>query len=1070
VEEVGPPVYFKDKDGQLVQVPGMPLEELLELWRLKRQIAESGRPGPILKEFAAKGVVESRKVRFSIQLKIQGEARPTSGEEPAGEPDWFRQHLGLASGVLGSNVIYEGPGRHLVEFNEPSGYSIWALGPPEAVHSLTLDFEFPIEEADTGQRVKLAVPQAVESSLLLTLPADSELTESPQGVTRDVRPVEGGTEVSLRGARGEVILGWQEAQPMGSEPPIALEASGTILYAVTGRGLVADALLTVRSFNGSSFDRIRIRLPSQATLVSGTAPESTVRPLDPAASGQEGHLVEVIRQSPGTEPLEVRLVTEQVLDPAAAPSQVDLGAFEVMGALRQSGHVAIQAAREWRIDVDQSTNIEPASELPSRLGVEDLVGGYEYSTQPWSMVLEVSRRQPQVVVTGHWTFVVSRDQTELDARLEYIVRGMSVSRLEWETGGWEIDLNSVGPASLIDQENLALPEGGVMAIPLRSATSGRLEVTFRATRSHSPGAAPLDLAPPKPRATETRPAEMWIQPEDGVTLALAAAEWPGLSRRPAPFADGRVFEQQAWYSAAVRAGQPATAALSILPRQVIVQLDGRASITADQTAVQESLEVEIARVPAAELMLALPAIADASVAPSVSLDGEPISAEPVSRIAGEPHRWRLSLPAGRQLGRLTLEVEYRLAPTASDSALIRDIPILRVEEAQLAAQEFRVTADLDQQLELAESSVAAGWSSAASESGGSELVARGTRATDLLSVRVQPASGLASPETVVDRSWIQSWLTSSARQDRAAYQIATRAERLEVRLPPGIGMMDVEAWLNRERRLTPQLAADGGVFVAIPASLAEGGPVRAGDPRHRFLLELRYRFPSARTPPGQMTLEGPIFPAGTWFQQEYWEVVVPEQEWMLLDPPELVAESDWGWRGWVLGRRPALNQSQLEAWSGASRQAAPGQGTQAYLFSGFGPVPRLSIRTINRTWIVLVGAGGALAVGLAMLYLPGFRHPFWLAIAAIASAALGSWIPEPAALAVQAAVLGTVLVGISAAIKRALGRGKSIPWGSTSAAPSTVGGRTSSVRRVSSVLRSTESTPGIEPAAPGSRT
>jgi hypothetical protein len=111
-------------------------------------------------------------------------------------------------------------------------------------------------------------------------------------------------------------------------------------------------------------------------------------------------------------------------------------------------------------------------------------------------------------------------------------------------------------------------------------------------------------------------------------------------------------------------------------------------------------------------------------------------------------------------------------------------------------------------------------------------------------------------------------------------------------------------------------------------------------------------------------------------------------------------------RGWLAGRQAALGQEQLELWIGASRQDPLPRGANRYLFSTLGQTPSLGFTAAGRRTLLVVGAGLALALGLALLNLRIARRPEALLVAAVALAALGLAWPDAAALVAQTAALG----------------------------------------------------------------
>jgi hypothetical protein len=93
-----------------------------------------------------------------------------------------------------------------------------------------------------------------------------------------------------------------------------------------------------------------------------------------------------------------------------------------------------------------------------------------------------------------------------------------------------------------------------------------------------------------------------------------------------------------------------------------------------------------------------------------------------------------------------------------------------------------------------------------------------------------------------------------------------------------------------------------------------------------------------------------------------------------------------------------------------------------YLFSTVGAQRELDVTFMRLAFLVLAGSGGALALGLLLLYLPALRHPLvWLLLGCGLAAAAGMW-PQPAIVALQSAVLGLLLVALAGLLKRATWR------------------------------------------------
>ncbi len=146
----------------------------------------------------------------------------------------------------------------------------------------------------------------------------------------------------------------------------------------------------------------------------------------------------------------------------------------------------------------------------------------------------------------------------------------------------------------------------------------------------------------------------------------------------------------------------------------------------------------------------------------------------------------------------------------------------------------------------------------------------------------------------------------------------------------------------------------------------------------------------------------------------YWQLILPRDEHLLTPPEGFAGEQTWTWTGCCWGRRPLLDQAQLENWVGVRQRASPAGQVNEYLFSAFGNVDRCVVHTAGRSWIVLAASGAALLAGLLLIYVRRLSHPAVLLSATVLLAAAGMVYPEPAGLAAQAAVLGLALALVAA--------------------------------------------------------
>jgi hypothetical protein len=264
---------------------------------------------------------------------------------------------------------------------------------------------------------------------------------------------------------------------------------------------------------------------------------------------------------------------------------------------------------------------------------------------------------------------------------------------------------------------------------------------------------------------------------------------------------------------------------------------------------------------------------------------------------------------------------------------------------------------------------------------------------DLRLVFRGPRNGGAA---IASRAWVQTWLNSKERRDRASFRVRTGGKPIRVRLPAGADLSRVQLfvdgvpldWPDEDQR-------------EVPIELA-GGDVDSGE----HLVELFYTFERGRAPPGGMSLELPQVTGVDWVKRIYWQVVLPGDEELVALPARLTPEAIWGWHGVRWGNRPRLDTDDLELWMDTSRSSPVPAGASEYLFSSFGPIETVSLRTASRSVIVLIASGIVLVGGLLWIYVPLVRRAWLILLVTVVFAFFALAYPEPAVFVAQAAVLG----------------------------------------------------------------
>ena len=240
---------------------------------------------------------------------------------------------------------------------------------------------------------------------------------------------------------------------------------------------------------------------------------------------------------------------------------------------------------------------------------------------------------------------------------------------------------------------------------------------------------------------------------------------------------------------------------------------------------------------------------------------------------------------------------------------------------------------------------------------------------------------------------------------------------VEIIVPESVDPENVEVWLDG-KRTSAQSTPEGRLAIAVPGDSAF--------PRHQ--LEVLYHCEAQGVNLGNVFLELPRIARNTWAHRTYLQLVLPRNAHLVAAPAGFTSEFSWGWNGMFWGRQPAMEQSQLETWSGARHFTELSAETNRYLFSTLGTVAQCQVTVADRATIVLVASGLALVIGLAVIYVPACRHPVALLAVAILLAAATILAPDLALLAAQAAGLGILLAICAGLLRRSGARRRRSLW------------------------------------------
>lgn len=994
LEEALPPVRLMDQDGKLRTVPGISLEEIQRLLAEKDQ--DSGRtvlPRYTLQRLQATGSVVRQNAQITFEFSIV-----THGD------DWVRVPLRLFEAAIREDASYEGDGDHFLDFEvEEGGYVIWIRGAASGVHTVTLKAVVPVVQGLGGARLKLTAPRATRSEMKLVVPVANLIGKVTGGATLDepravVSP--SATELGARNLDGSFELAWRQAGQAEEESATNLEAIGAIAARIDGRSIRFTAHLTVRSLGGD-FKSFRVQLPPDARLIETDQSDYALTDVPPGPGMDEPHQVEVEfdQRTPG--PVECRIVAEQPWHAARSDEAMNLSGFNVLGAVRQWGHVGVYVVGEWQVHWGPpDSSVRRVETIPDTLRREDLHAGFEYARQPFSLAARIVPRETRTHVDPEYLFLVGSEQVRLEARLKYKVRGAKVFQLEVDLPGWEIE--EIGPDHLINVDAVVTTQTTPLVIPLLQPSAGSFELLVRARRPAPEAGSPLDLALPAPRATTITPAAVVILPDDNIELRPRAELIGGMNRqRVPPPMKLPMRQQEALFYRGEIAQSRFAADVALRPLAIDVGLHSRVELTVASGRVKQHFSYVVAHEPLSSVSLQVPRrLLDANEV-KFALDGRPL----IPRLPPERDDKlaaigvHLDLPAAR-IGSLEITASFPLAirDVFPNTTTLYEVPLVMPDDGRLERNELEVETSAGMSVQVRGGS----WKALA----GPRPEAVETAPLRLSSATPEPKLALAvtledhpsSEKTIVEKAWIQSWFTPHGRTDRAAYRFTTHESQVELTLPAGASPTDVRVFLNG-KTIPLDHPLEGILVVRLPHE-------QFG---RRHLLEILYRFSDSRSGSGRLNLEAPTWSTPVWVQRFYWQLVLPAQQHLLIGPRDLAAEYRWRWRDFGFHREPSKDQSQLESWIGAQRRAALSPSANSYLFSALDGAVRLEGRTAPRSLLVFMFSLAALGVGLTLIYFPLARRQSVLLTFALALAALGVVFPDQAVLAAQASSAGIVL-------------------------------------------------------------
>jgi hypothetical protein len=342
---------------------------------------------------------------------------------------------------------------------------------------------------------------------------------------------------------------------------------------------------------------------------------------------------------------------------------------------------------------------------------------------------------------------------------------------------------------------------------------------------------------------------------------------------------------------------------------------------------------------------------------TLELNGEPLPAGTyVDQPLSDSSLRKLTAPLPRAMtGRFSLALRCFLPLTFDDRAAEQTValPLLQTTATTTQTQASLLAPDA-MRIELPSDAVAMGWREVEGDStttGTVRFAANG--AANELPLAISTGRDSSERRTIVDRAWLQTWISGGARQDRFVCRLWSEASRVTIELPPNF------------RGDGCQTLVDGKPLPTMPDGSARPGTdqlwLELTNGYH--VVELRSQRPQTLAGWASVACEPPRVVGATHAGPLFWQVVTPYTFVAWLTPETLAPEYRWDWAGWRWGRQPTLSQTQLEAWSGGGALPGPPPSAHSYLYRSLSPAPSAQLAFLRRGWLVAAAATPLLLAG-----------------------------------------------------------------------------------------------------------
>ena len=1029
-------VLFNPESGFTIKLPGpwsfIDIDDFLQFTQREQK---NPVPSFIISNISATGTVVGNLVETRIQIELA-----TTGYRPVRIPLGFKEGILPSEEQIGQPPFrYTGAGsvdltvdiqeRQYVALITPqsqqateSAQSEGSVGAatsekPETAqrYTLSLVLWFPLTQNGVVEnKLVISFPQSNSSQFFLEVPMNTITASVTRGFLLGAQEnvAKQSTLLQIQGLRPDTEITWGKKKvEIVVDRPVLSVAGATIEARLDAGFTIYDAVLPVSSETGT-FDHLQIRLPRDCSLDREFTSQYAAGGGYSVGDVDENFVVTIRFPQKTAGPVSLHLRAVQQFEDTSDFKR-ELTGFEVLGAERQAGFLTVSVS---------PSVMNPHWELVRGIRRTEDGARFEFISQPFLLRVQAIAPQTRINVKPEYQFRISKGSIQMIAHLSYMVSGSKAETLYLRLPDtqWHCEF---GTSSNVNVMGVAWDSSGLLNIPLRTSTDGPFDIDFRASRMISTEEEQthrIVLPIPSPQQTTwTEPAKVTIVSENNVEVvpieesASTAAEQRilGLTRQTRRTAMPQIpinltdLQQEPLFYRTDTGDAVFVADLIFHQKEIKATMQTSVGLFEEYYQVTQTVTYNATYASEDRLHFLVPKLLEMNGDIQVMLDNRMLELRDTTLDGQEnvPDGWvrkLVQLPEPKFQFELTFRYSVPPFAVVGDEAVLFTLNFICPLDVPASNHRIFFLLPSGYKAELQPESRQF-WESFRPPPRSPSIVAeafRSAQSPNRIALLVSAPDRNVSGTTIVERAWLQTWLTGSMRYDRATYRLRSTNNSVAIQLP-----LDS----IREHRVLIQI--DGRpIQPDISPTAVLTLPILPEWYNRSVEVSIDYRY-SFDMPGIEVPIILPSFEKNTLVQQTYWQVILQQSQHIIGCPEGWTLEYGWAWNGLFWWRIPSIRKSDIGLSSDETDSESVASVPSQYVFRHLQPPSRVTLYIVSRSWIVLCSSSIALFIGLMLIYVPQSRYAGSLLGLGIALLAALFYQPPSMLLMLQAATFGVFL-------------------------------------------------------------